>query len=339
MKPRESELIRRYRKNFDIPREANISEQMILAHWELEKQLTLELLQSKPEDRWDTFDRCYTRLYAELGWLNRFVGQVNMTQPPERYGKWIDLIGPPPKSIYEIGSGTGGFLSYLAQKGFACRGTEITRERGSRLVEESFMSLSWGLSDGVHLDRFEPPETYDIVLSNQVLEHLHPEDLEAHLAGVYFLLKGGGRYVFCTPHRYSGPHDISKIFKLHEPKGMHLREYTYLELVKALNRIGFSRVYYAFIPRKIRMLLVSMGVHGIVQANRFGPPYLRFLLSVEKALSVMPTFWLRRLCIKVLRGFYLFSDSICLVAEKRTAADQVAKLSNVPRRATQSRVL
>lgn len=326
MEPRGNELIKRYKTNYGIPPEVNITEQMILAHWELERQLTLELLQSTPENRWDTFERCYTRLYAELEWLNRFVEQANPTPPPERFGKWIEVIGSPPKSVYEIGSGKGELISYLAQNGFDCKGTEITRERGQKHMADSYSSLSWGVSDGVHLDRFEPPETYDVVVSDQVIEHLHPEDLETHLEGVYSILKGGGRYVFCTPPRYTGPHDISRVFKLEESKGTHLREYTYQELVEAIKKVGFSRIYYAFIPRKLRILLISLGANRLAQANGLGMLYLRVLLPVEKFLSAIPILRFRRLCVKVLRKFHVFPSNISLVAEKGASAKQVASL-------------
>ena len=158
-------------------------------------------------------------------------------------------------------------------------------------------------------------------MSNQVIEHLHPEDLEAHLRGAYSILKGGGRYVFCTPHRYTGPHDVSRVFKTDEPKGMHLREYTYQELVEAVKRAGFSRIYYAFIPRKLRRLLVSVGANRLAQVNGLGMLYLRLLLPAEKILSAIPIPRLRRLCAKVLRKFYVFSHSICLVAEKGAPAE------------------
>jgi len=311
-------------ENYGIPPEENITEQMVLAHWELEKRLTLELLQSTPENRWDTFESCYGRLYAELEWLNRFVDQADPAPPHERFGKWKEVIGSPPKSVYEIGSGTGELISYLAQNGFDCKGTEITRERGQKCVADSYANLSWGISDGVHLDRFEPPETYDVVVSNQVIEHLHPEDLVTHLKGVYSILKEGGEYVFCTPHRYTGPHDVSRVFGCNEPKGMHLKEYSYQELVEAIKSAGFSRIYYAFVPRKLRALLLSLGANRLAQAHVTGALYLRFMLPVEKILSAIPTARSRRFCAKVFRRFRVFSDSICLVAEKAATLNRAS---------------
>ena len=72
--PRGQELINRYKKNYNLPTDVNITEEMILAHWELEKRLTKELLASNPENRWEIFEHCYSTLYSELWWLNRFGG-------------------------------------------------------------------------------------------------------------------------------------------------------------------------------------------------------------------------------------------------------------------------
>ncbi len=72
--PRGQELIDRYKRNYNIPTDAEITEEMILVHWELEKRLTKELLESTPENRWDVFERCYGTLYSELWWLNKFIG-------------------------------------------------------------------------------------------------------------------------------------------------------------------------------------------------------------------------------------------------------------------------
>lgn len=317
MKPEGSELIRRYKKNYGIPAEASVTEQMILAHWDLERQLTSELLQSRPEDRWETFDRCYTRLYAELDWLNRFSERADPTPLRRRIDRWLEAIGSPPKSIYEIGSGTGELISHLAQHGFNCKATEITRERGQKHVANSQPNLSWGLSDGVHLDRFEPAETYDVVLSNQVIEHLHPEDLQTHLSSVHNILRKGGRYMFSTPHRYTGPHDVSWVFGRDQAEGMHLKEYTYRELVEAIRRAGFSDAYFGFVPAKLRRFLTVLGARRRAEADSIGRAYLDFMLPVERALGAIPTPSSRRLCTKALRKLCIFSDSIWLIAEKK----------------------
>jgi SAM-dependent methyltransferase len=280
--PRGRELILRYKQNYSIPEEADVSEEMILRHWELEKKLTRQLLDSRPENRWEVFDRCYSILYKELDWLNRL--SVEPSTPPEaQYKGWVDLIGPAPKRIYEIGSGKGRMISYLASLGYECRATEITRERGEKHVS-AFPSLTWAISDGVHLDKFEQVNSYDVVVSDQVIEHLHPEDVVDHFKGVRKILKNKGRYIFAMPHKFFGPWDVSRIFKKSKPKGMHLKEYTVYETVKALRSAGFVRVGLArSLDRSIR--------YGITDD-------VAWLSLLERVLSPVPKRIRDKMCEK-----------------------------------------
>ena len=307
--PRGQELVDRYKKNYNIPTDAEVTEEMILAHWELEKRLTKELLESTPENRWEVFERCYSMLYSELWWLNKFIGAGSTLPPSQRYKNLVELIGQPPKKIYEIGSGKGEMMTYLASCGFECRATEITRERGKN-VYQSISNLSWGISNGVHLERFEAPNSYDVVVSDQVIEHLHPDDLYEHFKGVLSILSTGGRYFFATPHRHMGPSDISKIFKCDKPMGMHLKEYTYRELKEMLERAGFKDISAVLrVPTKITQLF---GIYAKPEASH---AYLAYLCVVEKLISLLPSQRFKRTAARLLM-LILFSSTIFIVAQK-----------------------
>ncbi|WP_293320263.1 methyltransferase domain-containing protein [Mycobacterium sp.] len=226
------------------------------------------------------------------------------------------MIGPPPKSVYEIGSGKGGLIAFLAANGYECKGAEITRQRGEELLPVSYTNLSWGISDGVHLDRFERPETYDVVLSDQVIEHIHPDDLQRHLRSARSILKRNGRYIFDTPSRYTGPHDVSRVFKCSEPEGMHLREYTCRELCAAARRAGFSSISFGFVPRRFRIMLLALGAKRFAEPGEIGRLFLRIVFAAERFLGGIPTPTLRRLCANTLCALGIFSGTISLVAEK-----------------------
>ncbi len=90
--------------------------------------------------------------------------------------------------------------------GYDFKGTEITNERGQ--VFSNDLKIKWGFIDGVNLDKYEELEYYDYIISNQVIEHLHPEDLFDHFVSVLAILKTVGRYIFNIQHRFTGPHDI-----------------------------------------------------------------------------------------------------------------------------------
>jgi SAM-dependent methyltransferase len=95
------------------------------------------------------------------------------------------------------------------------------------------------LSDGASVPL--PEGSLDVAYSNQLMEHLHPDDALEQLRNVCRALRPGGVYVCITPHRLSGPHDVSRYFDA-AATGFHLVEYTPRELTRLFHRAGFSRV-------------------------------------------------------------------------------------------------
>jgi 2-polyprenyl-3-methyl-5-hydroxy-6-metoxy-1,4-benzoquinol methylase len=290
--PRGDELVRRYRTIYEIPSDTPVTEQMVRRHWDLERRLTAELLRSTPQDRWSVFERCYATLYRELPWLN--TEAAGGTSDEAAYDEWPTYLGSPPKDVYEIGSGSGALAAFLAARGYRCRASEITRERGR--WDDRSGNPSWGQTDGVHLDRFEPGESYDAVLSNQVIEHLHPDDLLEHLRTARALLRPGGRYVLSTPHAHLGPADISAVFRSERPLGMHLKEYTYAELRRALRAVGFS---------------------SVAAPRRAGRLYLAYLRAAEALLGLVPSQFVRRTIGRRVLRPPLFARDITLIAARR----------------------
>lgn len=302
-------LLSRYKRNYHIPDDAPLMVQDVRKHWDLERALAAELLASPPTTRRDVFERCYTRLYDELPWLNA----LPVAEPDEHViaGGWAELIGLSARDVYEVGSGKGALISSLARAGYACRGSEITSERGRAWVPD-VPGLSWGATDGVHLDAFEPRHSYDIVISSQVIEHLHPDDLSTHLESARAILRAGGRYIISTPHRAFGPCDVSAVFECDSPRGMHLREYTYAELEDALLRSGFAHV--AAVVRAPTRVYARL---GRVAAPRASMSYLRYLKWLEQAICAIRPQPARRRAALSARAL-LFTANIWIIA--RTAA-------------------
>lgn len=241
--PRGDLLVRLYCAHYRIHPESCVTEAMILRHWNLEQELTAQLLKSGPKERAAVFEDCYTRLYGELGWLNTLTDKtVPSDGKAQHHRAWARWLGPPPLRVYELGAGKGELAAYLAQQGYICRAAEITTERGSKWTGDSKDGLTWGITDGIDLGRYESAGSFDVVISDHVVEHLHPQDLGRHMAGVRSLLIPGGRYIFRTPHRFSGPWDVSRVFRRPFASGMHLHEYSYRELHRSLRTAGFRRI-------------------------------------------------------------------------------------------------
>src|SRR5207248_11094806 len=131
------------------------------------------LLASSPPTRWRTLHDCYTILYKELPWLNE--AQLRQDSVESELIGWSALISAKSK-IFEVGSGRAKLLRYLMSIGHSCVATEITPERGSKHLNERD-GLLWHNNDGVHLAEFEERESYDFVISTQLIKHLHPDDL------------------------------------------------------------------------------------------------------------------------------------------------------------------
>ena len=299
-------LITRYREHYGIPEDVSLSEDMILRHWDLEKRLRHELLNSTSENRWDVFEASYTRLYAELEWLNRLCGQACAGDiHANEYRNWLGILGAPPLKIYEVGSGKGELVNYLADQGFDCKGTEITKERGSKWTVPN-PNLTWGTSDGIHLDQFEPLEHYDAVISNHVIEHFHPDDVLEHFKNVRSILVPGGRYIFATPCALVGPSDVSVVFEHDRPMGMHLKEYSYGELSSLLKDAGFSTVSAPLrLPKNLRHLLKP-------KVSRL---YLLYLIFLDRLLSLVSSHSVRRKLARQAK-LLLFAANLMLVAKK-----------------------
>lgn len=84
-----------------------------------------------------------------------------------------------------------------------------------------------------------PDACVDLAFSSHVIEHLLPEDALLHLKEMRRLLAPGGRYICVTPNRLWGPHDVSRYFS-DEPEGLHLREYSYNDLLALMDEAGFA---------------------------------------------------------------------------------------------------
>jgi SAM-dependent methyltransferase len=85
------------------------------------------------------------------------------------------------------------------------------------------------------------PESVDLVYSNDVIEHIHPDDALDQLRSVLSAIVPGGAYICVTPNRLSGPHDISRYFDK-VATGFHMKEYSIHELEDTFHKAGFADV-------------------------------------------------------------------------------------------------
>lgn len=100
-------------------------------------------------------------------------------------------------------------------------------------------NLTRVVSDGRSVDL--PEASVDVAFSDQVIEHVHPDDVVEHLRNIRRALRPGGVLFCVTPNRLYGPSDISGYFE-DVACGLHLREYSLGEIAALLREAGFAFV-------------------------------------------------------------------------------------------------
>jgi SAM-dependent methyltransferase len=143
----------------------------------------------------------------------------------------------PDSSFCELGAGDGAVARALGPRVRSAVAFDVTDALA--LPDDESAHFSFRVFDGFELPL--PPDSIDVAYSNDVVEHLHPDDVRDHARAVLGVLRRGGVYVCVTPNRLSGPHDVSRHFS-QTAEGFHLHEYTVTELARLFRQVGFSRV-------------------------------------------------------------------------------------------------
>lgn len=220
----------------------------IKAHYEIEKKLAQRLLNSTHQER----QTLYTTVYEELFKSVPDHPQLTIKSSPEesnrRITKALRHIKPFLKketTFLEIGAGDCALSYEIAKVVKRVFAIDV-----SELITRSFKQPSnfkLILSDGTSIP--VPENSIDVAYSNQLMEHLHPEDALEQLKNIYDAIVPGGVYICITQNRLNGPHDISRYFD-RVASGFHLKEYTIIELEQLFKKTGFSKVK-LFVPIKL----------------------------------------------------------------------------------------
>lgn len=235
-------------------------------HYEIERELADRLRETPREER----GVAYRAVYDEL--FRRVPDHPQLNADPAEQRAWVDSqlrivreVVEPSDTFLEIGTGDAALASAVAGHVAEVVAVDVSEEivARSKVPENVRLVLSDGRTVPV------PPGSVDVAYSNQLMEHLHPADAREQLEHIVAALRPSGRYVCVTPHRYTGPHDISQFFD-DEATGFHLHEYTTGELTRLLRAAGFSRVQSFFtlrgrtytipsaLPRALELLLAPL---------------------------------------------------------------------------------
>ncbi len=144
------------------------------------------------------------------------------------------------RSILDLGCGTGAFLLCAAGwvKPKRLLGIDIDPDKigpEDKIINYRRMNLT----------DFSLEESFDVVFSDNVMEHIAPADLPGHLKSIWNALNDGGRLIVIMPNRLFGPSDVTRVIDRSctnriPAAGMHLFESTYSEMIPLLARAGFA---------------------------------------------------------------------------------------------------
>ena len=217
------------------------SEEQLREHYRVERELADRLRSAGKAER----RILYSALYDELLRRVPHHPMLNAAERDERQRaveRQMAFLGAflAPDSVFmEIGPGDCALALRAAatvNKVYAIDVSEqITRDvappRNFHLI----------LSDGCSIP--VPPGSVDVAFSDQLMEHLHPDDAKEQLRNIYESLAPHGVYICVTPNRLYGPRDISAYFD-DVATGFHLREYAARDLRDLLAATGFRQIYF-----------------------------------------------------------------------------------------------
>jgi SAM-dependent methyltransferase len=205
------------------------------AQFEFERQLRRRLLTSDRAERAAVVAEAYGELFERFPNHGVFLANAESRRRQGRLG--AGMIAPLCERrtrVLEIGCGRGDVLAELAQQQRICVGIEPS----GRMIQMCPAGVEILPGTAEHLDF--PDESFDLVFSMQVLEHMHPDDVPLHLREALRVLRPGGCLAVETPNRRTGPQDISRGFT-RTAQGLHLKEWSVTELAIQLRRAGFVR--------------------------------------------------------------------------------------------------
>lgn len=252
--------------------------------YEAERELGDRIRQSTRAERPELLRHLYAELRKRAPSHPRLSGDANSGKY-ERVEAQMRLLRPwingNPGVFLEFAPGAGHLAAEMCRHAGRVIAVDISRQLST---DQAFPgNFNFLIYDGYKLDL--PDNSVDMAFSYQMIEHIHPEDVPLHFQMAWRLLRPGGIYLFATPHRFSGPHDISRHFS-DVPRGLHLKEWSYKELIPILDQTGFSNWH-------------------ICRRGRYIPRPARATLRLESFFNGIPTRLRRRLSRRIFAGIVM----------------------------------
>ena len=219
------------------PKDARSREE-IRAHYRIEKQLAAKLREASRDERKELYTRLYAKLFESVPYFSeRVADTAGRRRKVSKQIQFLSRFLSPDKIFLDVGAGDCALSIEVGRHVKKVYALDVAHQvNRDRLVPQNVELVN---SDGTSVE--VPAGSVDIAFSNQLMEHLHPDDARDQLESIHTAIVGGGLYLLITPHRFCGPHDVSRYFD-RTATGFHLKEYTVYELSQLLKLAGFTTI-------------------------------------------------------------------------------------------------
>lgn len=208
--------------------------------YEVEKELAARLRNASREERRGLYSSIYEEFFRRVPHDSLLTRKSSPEKSLEavtlQMGLLKHVLGKD-VTFLEVGAGDCALSFEAAKHVKQVYAVDVSETITKNLTTPKNFQLI--LSDGCSIPL--PANRVNIAYSNQVIEHLHPDDAFELLQDVFKVLISGGVFICVTPNRLNGPHDISKHFD-EIATGLHLKEYTITELSSLFRAVGFQKV-------------------------------------------------------------------------------------------------
>ncbi|MEZ4863304.1 MAG: methyltransferase domain-containing protein [Caldilineaceae bacterium] len=209
-------------------------------HYTIEKELAARLRTATKGERRHLYNVVYDERLQRIPHHPLLTKAQDQAAQQRAVTPQVRLLQPYLKAatrFLEIGPGDGALALAVAQQVKQVYAVDVSE--GLVLTATRPANFQFIVTDGIKIPL--PPTSVDLAYSNQLMEHLHPEDAAEQLHNLHAALAPGAKYICITPNRLSGPWDISRHFDT-LATGLHLKEYTVTELAATLHAAGFAHV-------------------------------------------------------------------------------------------------
>lgn len=214
------------------------SMERIYQHYLLERRLAAQLFNAPRSERAHVYGKVYSELFTSLP-DHPQVTAARSTSTIALDLHYINVALAPETRFLEVGCGDAQMSFAVAAKVLHAYGLDVTEE----LIQYKRAPRNFSFLRTQSTDIALPDDFIDIAYSNQLIEHLHPDDVEDQMKEIVRVLKPGGVYSCKTPSRITGPHDVSEYFD-YTATGFHLCEYDYYSIRKLFRRCGFREIHF-----------------------------------------------------------------------------------------------